>query len=706
LTIQTKGNQSIFRIGEVIPLELAFTSTRPGYQLDMATYDRSGRLDEETFNIDPAAGWDDPLAIYYQSYRVFIGGGLRGSEVLSTHPTIIFLELNEWIRFKYPGRYRMRIVSHRVSKQPAAQQSTGLIVTSNELTLTVVPATREWQESTLKAAVGLLNSPKTVKAPNLDQTDPNKLAIKTLRYLGTASAARELARRLTGSGSDWEFSAGLLGSPDKEAALAEMKKLLVDPNFPVTGRFLETMSVLALPEDIVENLPAEREKAETEFRQELIAGIGEKQGGAAAVSNNTIIADAASHSRALPADLKRAVTRQLLETFDSLPIEKQAELLQFRWSALDHQEMLPLLRKVAKRYQDFKQLREMNAYQFNNASAAAITHWYDVAPDEARPFIIQEVLRPKPRFNASVLGILTDQELPEADESLVEHLIASQGFDVQSNIASLIYRYATPAIEPRVTIFLDQVLGKVACAVQEPLLAYLLKVDAKSARPRLESAMAARGEGFSACNHSLLQEVAKLHNDDMLQEMAAKGLDDPDPQIVDSASTYLMEFGSPSVEDILWSRFTAWSEQWKGKESELQFEPSLIPVGQYQANAGSKLMQALAAGHSWLADETKLRRLVALSVTQQQRQQALQYISIWKQRPWSIQFIPIDGGQFRIAQYQEHSIRTAEEKLLQFSRGSTFQWFGAGGQEGEDKTFQELSKFAAEHGLKLAAVNP
>src|SRR5260370_27344585 len=111
-------------------------------------------------------------------------------------------------------------------------------------------------------------------------------------------------------------------------------------------------------------------------------------------------------------DLNRRLTDPLMADFDKLPVEKRAELSQYRWSALDHKEMLPLLRKIATRYSDFSQLREIGAYEYNNTSAAALEHWYEMSPDEARPVGIQEMLRPEPRFNASVLGMLPDKELP------------------------------------------------------------------------------------------------------------------------------------------------------------------------------------------------------------------------------------------------------------------------------------------------------
>jgi hypothetical protein len=704
LTIRTQGNQSAFHIGEIIPLQLVFTSVSPGkYQIDTASYDRSGRLNEETFVVEPKSAWDDPLDLYFRSYSAFLGGGLRGSKLLSNEPTLILLELNEWVRFRSPGRYRVRVVSGRVfAAAPTAGSVASLSVPSNELELTIIPATKEWQESALKAAVNVLNASKPSPGTASDQADPRRQAVKTLRYLGTEGAARQMAHRLSGSEWDWDLTAGLVGSTAREAGLQEMKKLLRDPNFPVTDRFLSAMSVLSLPEDSVEKIPELREEAESQFRQELISAIAEKRGPALAISTNTIVEEAAIRSRPLPAELKRTLTQQLIATFDKLPIEKQAELLQYRWSALDHREMLPLLRRIAMRYQDFPELRQMDAYQFNNASAAALKHWYEMAPDEARPIIIKEILRPKPRFNANVLGILPDKELPEVDQTLVDNLSPRQDLDLLGNVATLIHRYSTQAVEPEITAFINQTLGKFACAVQEPLLAYLLRVDPEEARPRLEEAMAAKGEGFSQCNHSLLPEVAKLQNHSMLQEIAIKSLDDSDPQIVGSAAAYLMEYGSNAAEDALWSRFTAWSEQWKGQEQELLYGKG--SDGQNEAGAGSNLLQALASGQGWLADETKLRRLVDMSIGPQQRQQAEQYLGTWRSRPWYIQVISLDEGRFEIMQYHARSIEAAREKLLQFPRGSTFQWSGSG-QEGDDKVFQDLSNFASQHELKVIAAH-
>ena len=710
LTVRVQTGQSTFRIGEVIPLELSFSSTSPNkYQFDNASYDRSGRLNAETFAIEPGAGWDDPLALYFRSFQCFIGGGLRGISPLSTQPTIIHLELNEWVRFKEPGRYRVTVTSSRVSKTGSSSILSSVQVTSNELTLTLISPTKQWQESILQAATAALDGPPQTTSARPDQTRPDqsdarKQAVKTLRYLGTADAAREMARRIGGEW-DWEFKLGLAGSPSKEAGLEEMNKLLVDPKFPVTEQFLTAMSVIAVPDGAGDDRPAQRDKAEEQFRRDLALAVADKEGKARAVSANTIVEDAVIRLHALPPDLKRRLTRDLIADFDQLPLEKQSELIQYRWAALDHQQMLPLLRTLAQRYRDFPELREMHASQFNNLTASALQHWYEMAPDEARPVVIQEILRPKPRFSTGVLGILPDEELPEVEQSLAEHLNPQQNYETIANVALLIERYATPAIEARVTNFLDPVLGKEACDVQEALLAYLLKVDPEGARPRIESAIGARGEGFSACNRMLLPEVARLQNHPVLEDIAIKSLDDLDPQVVAGAAAYLKDYGSAAAEDVLWSHFTAWSERWKGRESDFQQAPGPSSDIAFEGSAGSNLAQALAAGQGWLADEVKLHRLINLSVGPQQREEAEEYLRVWRKRPWSIQFILAGSTQFQIAQYRALSMQAAKDKLAQFPRGSIFAWSGVGEGDEAKKASQELSGFANEHGLRLVASN-
>jgi len=65
-----------FRCGEVVPLNLTFTSaTANRYQINLASYDRSGRMSYERFLLDPKEGTSDPLQLYFNSAWGYWGVG-------------------------------------------------------------------------------------------------------------------------------------------------------------------------------------------------------------------------------------------------------------------------------------------------------------------------------------------------------------------------------------------------------------------------------------------------------------------------------------------------------------------------------------------------------------------------------------------------------------------------------------------------------
>ena len=688
LVVRPRGGQTTFHIGEVIPLELSFTSpAEKKYQLDMATYDRSGRLMEESFTVGPRSGWVDPLDLYFRARGGFIGGGLRGMQVLSAEPVVVYDELNEWVRFEKPGEYRVTVSSARASTLERPFRGSETRAVSNQLRLTIIAAQPEWKEQTLQQALAVMNGPASTRSPRPGEPDSHRDAIKALRYLGTAAAAREMAHRV----QDLDCRLGLAGSPARDAGLDEMKRLLRDPNVAIDGGFLDILSVLALPDGPGQRWK-DRQELENGFRQELISLLALKRGAALATSTKTAL----ESSGELPAELKQSLTKVLIANFDNLTAQEQADVIQRRLKGLDRETLLPLLRKVAQRYQDFPQLREMNAWNFNQASGAALKQWYAAAPEEARPAVLREILRPNPRFGADVLGMLPDQELPEEAHVLVAHLRTAVVQDAIVNLASLIDRYAGVSVEPEVIAYLDPYLGKGACAIQEPLLAWLLKVGPERARPRLEAVLAARKN--TGCFRSMLVQVGNLQDSPILQEMALKALNDPDSQVVSNAAAYLGNHGTAAAEDALWARFTAWHERWAGHEAELRYIPGGSTDVQWESGAGQNMLLALGSGQGWLASEDQLRRLIALAVGTTQRQQAEQLLKTWQTTPWTIQFTGM--GHFLIAQYQAMSLDLAKAKLLQFPEGSEFR-LALVGQDGEAEAVNQLSGFAREHGLAI-----
>ncbi len=50
----------------------------------------------------------------------------------------------------------------------------------------------------------------------------------------------------------------------------------------------------------------------------------------------------------------------------------------------------------------------------------------------------------------------------------------------------------------------------------------------------------------------------------------------------------------------------------------------------------NNLVQADASAQGWLADEAKLRQILELSMTREQRQAAETWLQFWEKQPWQI----------------------------------------------------------------------
>jgi len=675
LLVSITSDQSEFHIGETIPLQLAFSSAvKDRYQINMAQYDRSGRMNYENFNLSPAEGAVDPL----EDHLGGIGGGLTGFNFLTPEPWVVNLNLNEWVRFTQPGQYHLIVTSNRVGIKDSSSPlgASPITARSNEVTLRIVPATKAWQRLITSSAVATLDQPTPGKPQDLEKyTKSRRKALETLRFLGTAEAVRELAKRLRGEdsgGLDYVCTLGLISSPEREAVRSALEHELVDPDHPISDNFLYTLRTIN-PNGEAPN--QDWRDAQRKAVEALVEALPAKRGKALMVSLNTAVNEA-WNAPDLPQQTTEKLVEQMVSMFDQLPLEAQNNLLTYRWDKIARPYMLPILRRYAQSYRDYPEMREVNAYNSLQLSASALRHWYELDPAGARSAIIGEIIRPRPRFDARVLGILPDKTLPEVDFPLAEHLTASDDFEGLSNIASLIARYATDAIIPQVTAKLDPSLGKWACAVQEPLLAFLLRVSPALARPRIEEAVTTRGKDFSACNHELFQRISEIHYDPVLEEIGIHSLDDPDPQVAMTAATMLGKYGSPAAESALWQRYTAWAAAWAGRESELDLTFAEQAGDRiYQLGFGENLVQAIATAKSWVSDERTLQRLSQFTRVRRIGDELDGYLKIWGNQPLVISFDnnpPPLGLDVRVAQYEFHSMDDLEEKLDQFPAGTKF----------------------------------
>jgi hypothetical protein len=695
LKLECAKSPCTFHMGEVIPLELAFTSSvAKRYQINTAQYSDS-RMNGDTFEVTPRDGVRDPL----QNYVVF--GGAAGSmlmtfQYLSAQPVNIKVTLNEAVRFDRPGSYRLRATSTRVSDTSVTTggMGKGVAVNSNQIELEILPAEPDWQQRELRRIVQSLSQPQHTNEP-----------LTALRFLGTEEAARELARRLGAATQLDEYPCmfGLIGSPHSDAGLAEMNVLLRDADFPVTATFLRTMAYLSLRAgDAPEVLEKQFDENLESNRAALAAALASKRGKAMAVSAETALDGLAPNA---PESLRKALAQQLQRNFDALPAESQANWLRYRWDQIKDPAWIPVLQKVATAYEDFSQPRALLAYQSLQASGAALRRWYELDPEGARSAVIAEIVRAKPRYGADVLGMLKDESLPEVEPALVESLAQTDNFEVESNILALLERYGTGAALGELIGSRAELVGKWACTPQEHFLGYVLKFDPVSARPLIERAIEARGTGSNACRHNLLVDLGAKHAGPLLEELALKALHDSDAEVAGNAALYLERYGSETAEQPLWTRYIAWSRQWLGREKELRIT---FGAGQnpntWEANLGQALARALVQGNGWLCDEARLQRILELAVGEHVRSVAEKArISIPDRSIHFLRGQPDQPAWFFLAQYDQITLDQLHKKLAQYPPGTQFHWAESGqpASAEEKQALRDVSAAVAQAGMKL-----
>lgn len=356
-------------------------------------------------------------------------------------------------RFDRPGTYRLSVISQRVAdRQPGGRESQPLQLASNELVLEIVPADPAWQKSELNRARTIIAQHVLAVPPPIED-DARTAALKTLRYLGTPNAAREMARlfRSDDNNTKLECMFGLVGSPSRADGLKEMKQLLAAPDFPVNETFLSTMALLSLdPEASPQQQPSRREDNLNQLAEELLRALPQKTGVALAISTDTALS--LKHGQ-LPPDMRQKISEQIVPLFELLPIEAKTKWLETRWDQVKGPEWLPLLQKIASEYTDFPIPNETHAYQSLELSAAALTDWYQLDRIGARQAVITEIERPKPRFSAATLGILPDSVLPEAEQLIAEHFINTTDSYAEAKLAALLVRYADRDVLPSAQIW-------------------------------------------------------------------------------------------------------------------------------------------------------------------------------------------------------------------------------------------------------------
>lgn len=708
LQVRTAKGQTLYHVGERIPLELSFTGPEnKRFEINMASYDRSGRMGYEEFNVAPASGWADPLHVYFSSSGGFMAGGLTSFGSLSARPAVIGLNLNEWVRFDQAGDYTVVVVSHRVSDVSTGRGGRlgepSLSLTSNPIQLRIIPATKAWEKAKLSSIMKELE-----ENPNPIGIEPDSLkgAIADLRFLGSAAAVRVMAQHLREDEPTlmYQCALGLDGLREEmhPIAVAAMNRLIDDPDFPVSSWFLNGMSVLQLSDSAPAVQREERVRFSDADWAAVLQALSAKEGKARAVTVQTL---SSSEPKQISPKQKAELGEVLAASFKDLPLEKQVMDLQYDWDVLRSAGLLSTLELLAKTPLRNPGSNEMNAYTTREVKSVALQRWFELDPVSAREEALRQIGSPDPSLTSDSLGFLGKEKLPQFESIWADELMATDDYQRETVFASLMARFGTGSAVAEVQEKANAKVGEWACATQGAALAYLVEFDPESARPLVERAVKERGKGKSACNRSIFQDISVYAVDPLLTDVALEALDDPDPEVTMDALIYLMSYGNKSVEQPVWRRYQEWSDRWRNHVDVLESREA-GSVGDWQdVGLGENLARTLLENQGWLATPDLISRVLERCVGEQMCTQLEQIADQAKSGSGPYPISAYRSGRnesYQVAQYNPKSLELLDAKIAQFPRGTRFSLIPASPQNQDQKRLEnDVRTILEKNGMSL-----
>ncbi len=514
-----------------------------------------------------------------------MGGISGGPLILSEEPFSFERILNEWVRFRKPGRYRVFVLSHRVSQTGQADRAdyylllyargTPVEIASNILNIEIRPAPASWVKEQIGAATRILDAPAT---GGDEAAKERTRAGRILRFLDTPEAAAELAKHLSG-GQDVDAYAlhmGVLGSSHRKELLPLLEQRLVAPDQPVWDRYLDTLAFLAelaVSGGLMPPYPKSEHERETwveeskrraELREQkrnayasrLFASLASKQPQAQPICVNTLL-DFATRYGSEPPWLPNIVA-SLIANFRNLPVITQRDLLEYRWTTIKRPQIIPVLRDLYAKPPE-PQIDPP-------IEDTALRRLFEAAPAEARQILLAEIRHPTKNLRWSTLAMLPDRSLPDLNDVFVAR---AEAHDVDER---LILRYATGDIVKRVEkayIERNEELDRQKLPhCMSPVVFYFLQHDPTFGEQELRQNLSTSG-GFPACYDIGFQflDLGRYAMSPVLERLAIEYLASPSVPVKRGAAEVLGKYGSVAAKEPLWKTMEYFRSWWKGRES-------------------------------------------------------------------------------------------------------------------------------------------
>jgi len=642
LRLAAVGAKTDFRIGEAIPISLDFQyagseTLRVLTDVRIRTI-RPQQPDEfSAASLDGSTdGWADPLGdLHWLAEGGFSGSGPKSAPLDSLHPIHVERDLNEFIVFRKPGRYRVTVRTSRVFVYPQAPRYVPPPpINATTIELTILPRDDAQSARQFETAKAILDPWASGPAAFQGEASAFIQAIRTLRYLDTEPAARYLAAIYDGGGGigGRELEYALYSFSYREAMIEELEKRIVAPDMTIN------QGVLSAPVEL-KGFLLERKKGEPLSQAEW-EGLDD--------SVNRIVFEAAP--RKLPEAKVTAylslyeigsksyrgnseVLRRLIESLPGGPAYALPAILTQLWDQLGNArtQLVPLLKRVVSG----------SSLVEPRIAGIALLRLSEIEPQAAKDAALHDLMSGELLMDDDHL---IDFSLPESD-AIDQALLLQyrQGKKVETRIA----KFASSKIEEDVwrTYGSRSPRDYQGCATS-PLFAYFFRVNATAAAIRLADDRNTGGNGcYPRISRSLVTPA--------LEQQLIADAQSPLPHIRDIAIDTLGYVGPSAT------------------------LPVLLGLLDQAAEPKSKVILSIMNGRRWILKDadyaTLLKNCSGTDLCPEIARVRREF-----QPPFSLgPFDHYDGRyEVLVAHHQFVATSDLDEILAQMPAGASFRWEG------------------------------
>ena len=598
-------NKTSFRAGDPIRLVLEFTADHEGYDVD--TVRDTTEATSDILFVTPDTGVSHWLDEYLSGNRFL--RDYFSVQKLSPAPTRVEIILNSVVRFERSGKYSLKVRTTRVTprKDMNDRAPRAITLTSNEVSFDVQLMSEEDEAKEVQRLSAALDVSRDVQSEE-------KLTQELSFLTGDISSREKVRRFLNAEGRSGNYfqniSLGLFSARNRGLVFQLLEAALRDPDRPVSYSLLGVVTKLkqlrqneGLPKKPATNVAMLDPLGDPQYNAiqdayvtELAAGLSKRTGKSQTTTAMTILHRLSKTQQTAALNEVRQV---LIQQFQDLHPFDQEYLLRVYWDQLHDPSLLPVI----------KQMLSGKDKATKMVHDTALKRLIELSPDEARPFVVSEIIDPTSLVDFEILRSLADTTLPETDAPLLAQI---RGFSSTPNYgviflnqkASLAARYATVGIYQSLMELYQQSGAKWPLESRACLLAYFARYNENEALPLVEQVLAGLEPGQ---DFNFLPNLTRLYYSDGIDGVLRKRIESDEPHAVSTSAWLMGKYGPAGDQQVIEARLERWRKEWGSRAAEAQ--------ANLQGTAEREMVEALMRARSWKVSPERVRELEQGCVT-------------------------------------------------------------------------------------------